>query len=276
MTYNKKHFEITSLVRQGVDILCKATHIRLNTQNRSEDEDHTELLQRMSRGEKIGPDDLKDYKSLSKDDTEFEFATILTPGNRERHEFNNVQARRWASRHQTNVVRWQRRVQDKSWKGKPSSPQNVAKAKEESCFWELFVPSALGYLTFNLNTRKKLANGVPIRYHSLSFLEPETQTNFEQNLECAKEGEVITLSRPPDIINVELFPDFKNDDHKARKKNKENRDNWKDRSITNDGTVVIPISISNKKHVKWKRATIRGRGGSRFSLPEFYLLTTSS
>ena len=156
MTYNKKHFEITSLVRQGVDLFCKATHIRLNTQNRSEDEDHTELLQRMSRGERIGPDDLKDYKTLSKDDTEFEFATILTPGNQERHEFNNVQARRWASRHKTNVVRWQRRVQDKSWKGKPSNPQNVAMAKEESCFWELFVPFALGYLTFNLNTEKNL------------------------------------------------------------------------------------------------------------------------
>ena len=47
-------------------------------------------------------------------------------------------------------------------------------------------------------------------------------------------------------------------------KNKENCKKWKDRSITNDGTVVVPISISNKKHVKWKRATIRGRGGSRF------------
>ena len=83
MTHNKKHFEITSLVRQGVDIFCKATHIRLKTQNLSEDDDHTELLQRMSRGENIGPDDLKDYKTLSKDDTEFEFATILAPGNQE-------------------------------------------------------------------------------------------------------------------------------------------------------------------------------------------------
>ena len=33
MRYNKKHFEITSLVRQGVDLFCKATHIRLKTQN---------------------------------------------------------------------------------------------------------------------------------------------------------------------------------------------------------------------------------------------------
>ena len=133
---------------------------------------------------------------------------------------------------------------------KPSNPQNVSKAKEESCFWELFVPFALGYFTFNLNTGKKLANGVPIRYHSLSFIEPEAQTNCEQCLKSSKSGEVITLSGPPDIINVELFPDFKDDDDKTRKKNKENCEKWKDSSITNDGTVVVPISISNKKHVK--------------------------
>ena len=111
---------------------------------------------------------------------------------------------------------------------------------------------------------KKLANGVPIRYHSLSFIEPEAQTKFEQCLESARTGEVITLAGPPDIINVELFPDFEDDDDKTHKKNKENCKKWKDRSITNDGTVVVPISISNKKHVKWKRATVRGRGGSRF------------
>ena len=83
MTRNKKHFEITSLVRQGVELFCKAMHIQLHTQNRSEDQDHTELIQRMSKGENIGPNDLKNYKSLSKDDAQFEFATILTPGNRE-------------------------------------------------------------------------------------------------------------------------------------------------------------------------------------------------
>ena len=80
------------------------------------------------------------------------------------------------------------------------------------------MPFALGYLTFNLNTGKKLANGVPIRYHSLSFIEPEAQKKFEQCLESAKAGEVITLSGPPNIINVELFPDFKDDDDKIHKK----------------------------------------------------------
>ena len=83
MTRDKKHFKITSLVRQGVELFCKATHIQLHTQNRSEDQDHTELIQRMSKGENIGPNDLENYKSLSKDDVQFEFATILTPEKRE-------------------------------------------------------------------------------------------------------------------------------------------------------------------------------------------------
>ena len=39
---------------------------------------------------------------------------------------------------------------------------------------------------------------------------------------------------------------------------------WRDKSITDDGTVVVPISISNKKHVKWKNSSIRGGGGLRF------------
>ena len=106
----------------------------------------------------------------------------------------------------------------KLWKGKPSNPQNVSRAKEESCFWELFVPFALAYLTFNLNTNKKLANGVPVRYHSISSVEPETQTKFEQRLESAIVGQVITLLGPPDIINVELSPDFEDDDNKKRKR----------------------------------------------------------
>ncbi|KAL7552147.1 hypothetical protein ACHAWF_015363 [Thalassiosira exigua] len=264
MTRNKKHFEITSVVRQGVELFTKATHIRLQTQNRSEDEAHTRLLQKMCARGTISHEDLKEYKSLSQDDKEFEFATILTPGNRERHEFNNIQARRWAKQHKTNVIRWKRRIQEKSWKGKPSNPANVARVMEESCFWELFVPMALAYLTFNLNTNKKMANGVPVRYHSMSFVDPEAQQRFEELLESAAPGGVITLQQPPDIINVELFPNRPGDDDNTRRKNEENRRAWRDQSITDDGTVVIPIEISHKKSVKWKNSSIRGGGGLRY------------
>jgi hypothetical protein len=218
----------------------------------------------MSCGESIGPGNLKHYKTLSVDDKAFEFATILTPGNRERHEFNNIQVRRWAKRNKTNVVRWPRKIQN--WKGKPSNPLNVFRAKEqESCFWELFVPEALAYLTFNLNVDKGLANGVEVKYDSISFQKKEDQIKFESQLAEAHPGEVISLTVPPDFINVELFPDFSDDDEKTRKKNETKRKQWKHGSMTDDGRIVIPIDIHNKQKVQWKTCKIRGGGASNFT-----------
>jgi hypothetical protein len=263
MPFDKKQFELTSVVRQGVEQFTRATHINLTEQHRSEDQEHTDLLNRMSCGESIGPCDLKHYKTLSVNDKEFEFATILTPGNRERHEFNNIQARRWAMRNKTNVVRWPRKIQN--WKGKPSNPLNVIRAKEqESCFWELFVPEALAYLTFNLNVDKGLANGVEVKYDSISFQKKEDQMKFESQFAEAHPGEVISLTVPPDFINVELFPDFPDDDDKTRKKNETKRKQWKHGSMTDDGRIVIPIDIHNKQKVQYKNCKIRGGGGFQF------------
>ena len=68
---------------------------------------------------------------------------------------------------------------------------------EESCFWEMYVPEALGYLTFNINTNKRLANGILIIYHSVSFGDPDCLDNFERRLDGAAPREIITLDRPP-------------------------------------------------------------------------------
>lgn len=149
-------------------------------------------------------------------------------------------------------------MREKSWKGKPTNPANEARAKQESCFWEMFIPAALAYLTFNLNMMKGLANGVPVKYHSISFNNEDEQRIFEELLECSAPGEVITLTQPPDIINVEMFPDFPGEDNKTRSKDEEMRRAWKHGSITDDGKVVIPIAA---KHVKWKETEIRGGGG---------------
>ena len=87
---------------------------------------------------------------------------------------------------------------------------------EESCFWEMYVPEALDYLTFNINTNKGLANGIPIKYHSVLFEDEVCLENFERRLDGAAPGEVITLGRPPDVMNVELFPDLKEDSDRIR------------------------------------------------------------
>ena len=257
----KKDLEITSITRQGVRQFVGATHINLTEQHRSEDQEHTDLLNKMSAGESIGPEDLKNYKTLSAEDTSFEFATILTPGHKERHEFNNIQARRWARKHQTQVVRWPRR--ERNWRGKPTNPFNVHRVKEmECCFWELFVPGAFGYLTFNFSVDKGLANGTEIKYDSMSFLEKEDQKTFENLQLGAAPGDVITLKGPPDFINVELFADLIDHDERTKQKNELKRRSWKYGSLTNDGRIVIPISVKNIGYaVEFKSNNIRGCGG---------------
>ena len=264
--YKKKQFEVTTIITQGVRLFTNATHIKLTTQHRSEDQSHTNLLEKMSTGQSLCEKDFDLYKTLDESDKDFEFATILTPGNRERHEFNDIQAKRWAKRHNTNVLRWPRRINDKSWRGKPRNPMNVARAKQESCFWELFVPDALAYLTFNLNGLKRLVNGTPVKYHSVSFLDRNDQDKIEEQISQADPGDVITLLGPPDFVNVEIFPDFPGDSDKILEKNKELRSEWKYGNIITDGSkVVIPIGIAKSRQTKWKGTQIRGGGGvSRF------------
>lgn len=262
--HNKKKYEVTTVIRQGVEQFTKAKLINLTTQHRSEDLEHTRLLEKMSNGHQIGVDDLRNYKTLSSKDKAFEFATILTPGNRERHEYNNIQSIRWAKKYKTNVLRWQKRTKENTWKGKPVTPANEARAKQESCFWEIFVPGALAYITFNLNMMKGIANGVPVKYHSVSFDSEEKRKIFDELVREAEPGETITLPEPPDIINVEMFPDFEGDNEKTRAQNEKRRKEWKHGSITDEGRIIIPITISQKKYVKWKNSEIRGGGGYKF------------
>ena len=103
--YNNKKWNVTTIVRQGVELFKTAKLIKLTTQHRSEDAEHTNLLDHMSNGESMTPGDLNNYKTLQFSDKEFEFATILTPENQGLQEFNNIQANRWARKHRTNVVR---------------------------------------------------------------------------------------------------------------------------------------------------------------------------
>ena len=79
ITHNKRNYAITTIIRQGVEHFTSARHIKLTTQHRSEDPEHTKLLERMSMGDTIGPGDLNNYKTLNGNDKDFEFATILTP-----------------------------------------------------------------------------------------------------------------------------------------------------------------------------------------------------
>ena len=54
----------------------------------------------------------------------------------------------------------------------------------ESFLGAICTIQALTYLTFNLKTSKNLANGVPVKYHSISFFDKEDQVVLEQQLAC--------------------------------------------------------------------------------------------
>ena len=127
----------------------------------------------------------------------------------------------------------------------------------------MFVPGAPAYITFNLSIEKKIANGLPVEYHSVSFLDKDFDSEVFTTISCCDHGSVITIERPPDFINVELFPDI-HGDNKATAVNVSRRLKWNGGSITNDGRIVVPISMTPKHQLKYRACSIRGGGGYHF------------
>ena len=235
----KKCFDLKTA---GVLLFQRVKHIKLTEQHRSKDPEHTALLQKMSSQGSLHPRHLKLYKDLSEEDMkgEFSFATMVVTGNAERHALNAIQAKRWASHHKTKVVRWFRKRDESKWKGKPKDPNHVTIAMEDNCFYEMFVPGAAGYITENINTDIGLANGVEIKYHSLSFDTKDKERIFNEEFES--DGSlVMTLDEPPSAINVELFADFPGDSDDKKKQNKQKRKEWSHGTLVK-GRVIIQIS----------------------------------
>lgn len=115
----------------------------------------------------------------------------------------------------------------------------------------MFVPGAAGYITENINTDIGLANGVEIKYHSLSFESEEEDMIFKEEFETGN-SLVMTLDRPPSAINVELFADFKGDSDKKSRENRKKREEWTHGTLV-EGRVVIQIGA------KWGQQLIRKR-----------------
>lgn len=121
------------------------------------------------------------------------------------------------------------------------------------------MPGAAGYITENINTDIGVANGVEIKYHSLSFESEDEDRVFKDEFENGQ-SLVMTLDRPPDAINVELFADFDGDSDKKRRENIEKRREWTHGSLVDDGRIVIQISRrwGSKLVRKWDNENIEG------------------
>jgi hypothetical protein len=269
----------------GVHLFKEFQYVKLTEQHRSEDPEHTSLLKKMGKAGRVTVDDLKQYKELSLDDMlsndDFRFATIIVTGNCERLDLNASQAQRWASDHNTNVVRWYRERREMSWKGRPSTHSNQMHAMQNNCFFEMFVPGALGYLTHNINTNIGLANGIEIKYHSLSFDDPVKEKIFNELVAATRSdledpNKVITLLEPPDAINVELFADFPGDSESKKKENARRRKEWIKRhdSIVKN-LAVIPITKKMGQYNKYCKEQVPAGGrlgylASQISVKDYF------
>jgi hypothetical protein len=216
-------------------------------------------LAKMSAGSKITPYDLKIYKTLSKEDLidleKFLFGTIIVTGNYERQEINAFMATLWAKHFNTHVVRWKRKIKYDRWSGRPHSDESLQEAEKQACFYEYFVPHCPAYLTYNLNLLNELANGTLVSEHSLAFDNSKEKVYLDEMVESTPIGGMIDLPSPPTAINVEIFPDFPNDSLNILLKKQAKRAKWKHGSVTDDGTIVIPI---DPKAGKYHNESIRG------------------
>ena len=269
---------VIDIASAGILLFERVRYIKLTAQHRSKDPQHTAFLNDISSSGRISTQRLKNYKVLSEGDMtfdgEFSFATMVVTGNAERHELNAIQAKRWAARHNTKIVRWFRKRQDEKWKGKPTRAENVLMAMEEDCFYELFVPGAAGYLTENINTDIGLANGVEVKYHSLSFETSEEDERFCDEF-ASSDSLVMTLDGPPVAINVELYADFPGDSEAKKRENKAKRSEWTHGSLV-EGRVIIQISTQWGQLIrKWAPENVdgswqRGYSGSTVPMKDYF------
>lgn len=75
---------------------------------------------------------------------------------------------------------------------------------EDPCFWEWFIKGADGFITLNLHKEANVANGTPIKQHSI-FPSSEEQKDFIASASRSRQyGNIITLAAPPTGLAVEL------------------------------------------------------------------------
>ena len=275
--YSHDHRDLVTGARnRGANFFTMARHMRLTSQHRSVDADQTAFIRKMSQGDTVTKEDLKKlYKLLGEGpggDKEFRFAPVIVSGNFERMQTNYYQSLQWVKVHETKLVRWPRKIKD--WKGGPTTPGQVHHAIENNpCFWEYFVSKALGFLNYNINTLIKMANGSIISYHSLSFLDNRELQHFSQMMENTPDGGIVSLSDPPDFINVELFPDQEGQSKSETQKNKKLREWWKWGSIPNDEKkIIVPIACKGWSHIKSRSEVVSSSGGKMRYKPSRALL----
>ena len=197
-----------SIWTKGTILFTRAKVLKLTKQQRAiDDKFHTEIIQNLHSGKQFQINDLRKYKILSKEDMsghgKFRFAPILVFTNRERIGLSYFQLKQYALAHKIPIVKWKSKHQN--WK---NSPTNIPEAITNECaFFDYFCVNLPGFLTLNISTSLKLANGTPVQLKSVQFRNKEMQTNFVTKYTAAAPGEEILLELPPDYLTYKPYPE---------------------------------------------------------------------
>jgi hypothetical protein len=210
--------------------------------------------------------DLDLYKSLSRRDMEddpdsWQFAPVLVSTNKERNNIIKHQSRLFAQHNETYVFKW--RVYE-NWKLCKPDPQTLKKVvEEEAFFWQYFVPGADAFITFNINAELGLANGTPVKCHSLGFKEDKMIRSIQALINGDGDGDSshllpfgseIELDSLPDTVFVEVLPSLDGKEPTARRK--QQLSVLRLHSIPNqENKIIIPLqkqSKSSRDGSEWK------------------------
>lgn len=243
----------------GANLFQQARWFELTDQVRTDDPEHTRVVNRMYNQEGITMQDLQKYKLLSDGDfadpdSDWFEAPIIVSTNRERATLLHSSIQRYAACKQTLVFRWL--ANWSNWKQKPPE-QYIGEALDDPCFYEYFVPGASGFFTDRVNKELGLVNARSMTYHSLSIDDQGDRENIEASLNSCKPGEIITLTRPPASVNVSLDPkDFTQDQLKT----------LQGLSIFED-SIVLPIIQGGTR----PKENVIVRGGDNFRPSKVYI-----
>jgi hypothetical protein len=116
------------------------------------------------------------------------------------------------------------------------------------------VPHADGFLNSNINHHLGLANGTPIKYHSLSFSSEHELQLVCERMSIKPLGLVIILDDPPLAINISLPKTFDTKKQLSTKRKAQHKI-LKDLSLS-DHDILIPIK-KRPSLCKWQTFTIK-------------------
>ena len=193
----------------GAELLTQCRLFELTQQIRSHDPRHNKFIRKTYEGRSISLLDIRNlgYRIFRKSDasqTKWVHSPILVATNRERHTLSHIRAQHFAKIHNTVVIRWQTNYVRSSWKCPPNST-GLAEALEDPCLHEYFVAGADAFLTENIQRELGLVNALSTNFHSIKFDELG-EAFLRECLLSARPGNIITMPRPPEVINMQVFP----------------------------------------------------------------------